>query len=75
MAEDGLYRGDIVDVLRKCTISSCRRTERGKLRYVAEGKTLDGIGVAVVVEIGDAEEEVLDLLVITVWTIQEGNRK
>ncbi len=70
MVDDGIDRIDIVEVLRDCIISSCRRARWGKWRYVAEGKTLDGLRLAVVVELGEADEEGFDLLVITVWIIE-----
>jgi uncharacterized protein DUF4258 len=64
--ESGLIRGDIIEALGNCRIESCQKTEDGGERYVAIGKTLDEVEVAVVVEI--TVEETVDLFVITVWT-------
>src|SRR5260370_18228293 len=53
MTGDGLYRIDVVEVLRDCRIGRCRTTRKKEVRYVATGRTLDDLEVAVALEIRD----------------------
>jgi hypothetical protein len=64
MAERDVTADDVLDALKVCRIVN--RELRGNWRYTAQGKIFDGREINVVCEI-EQEQEVIGVLVITVW--------